>query len=102
MKGGENPEEVISCLKKSVSLSPNFAMARENLAIMLVNYRQYENSLKESEALLLESPDNIRMLHHQGVALYHLNRLPQATDAFLKAVRVSPHFRDSNVSRKSI
>ncbi len=97
MKGGENPDEVISCLEKAVSLSPNFGMARENLVIMLVNYRQYEKSLKESEALLLESPDNIRMLHHQGVALFHLNRLPQATEAFLRAVRVSPHFRDSNL-----
>lgn len=91
------PEEVISCLEKAVTLSPNFTMAWENLAIMLVNCRQYEKAVKVSDQVLSKAPGSARLHHNKGIALCSLNRLPEATDAFLKAVQLCPQFRQPNI-----
>ena len=79
-------------LEKAVRLSPEFAQAYTNLAAQHIRGGQFEQAVAESKRAMELAAANPKDLCNMAVALWSLNRIPEALAAAERALALDPGF----------
>ncbi len=85
-------DEAATAFRKQLEITPLNASTHANLGALLVEWRKYKDAVPELEqAISLKPDENEEMLYVSlGQAYLNLNENAKATDAFDKAVKISP------------
>ncbi len=77
--------------RRAVELEPNYAPARTNLGLLLLDCGQAEEALKHCQEATRLQPDTAALHHNLGNVLRNLERFVEARSAYLEALRLEPN-----------
>ncbi|MBI4607524.1 MAG: tetratricopeptide repeat protein [Candidatus Rokubacteria bacterium] len=88
----ENLPQAMEAFKKALELNPDYADAHHNLGLALAAAGRWEEALKaEQKALAIPTYTNAELAYRSmGWAYYNLDRLAEAENALLQALRLEP------------
>ena len=93
----KNDEEAYHYFLKAVEENTDYANAQQELGIMLVDRKRYEESLgplSRAESLGQQDP---RLEHYFGTALANVGRFKDAVDHYQKALKLKPDFAEARL-----
>jgi Flp pilus assembly protein TadD len=92
------PQDAASAFRKALSLDPDLALARINLAIALVNVPDLPAAEREARAAIATRPDSPQAHYVLGLAARGQNNPADAFAAFRKVLQFDPTDVGSNVN----
>ena len=87
----EQLDDALIVFQTLVEKCPDFSEARNKLATLLFLMGQYDESVKECEAVLRQIPHHFGALNGLGMCLFELKRFEEAILIFQKALEIQPH-----------
>ena|ERR1051326_1568715 len=84
--------DALSELQTAAKLAPSDAALQRDLADVYLNNKQYVPAECAYRALLSANQNDAELHHSLGVALLHQQKLPEAEQEFLTAVKLKPDF----------
>jgi tetratricopeptide (TPR) repeat protein len=96
MNQGET-EKAISEFTESLQRDPNNAEVRNNLGMLLLRTRQYEESLQELMAALKLQPDNPKIMSNLGIAYAHVGLYEQTIQMCRWALQIDPSLFQTHI-----
>ena len=79
-------------LKQSVRLNPAALDARNNLANLYSDLKQYDDAIREYRKALEWNPNNWQTYFNLGIAYAESGREPEALEAFRQAAQINPAY----------
>ena len=86
--------EAVTMFESVLAANPKSWAAQYDLALAEINAGQSEKAIRILEPLTQQQPGNAAILSYLGSAYESSNQLPQALDAYERAVRVDPQNPD--------
>jgi DNA-binding winged helix-turn-helix (wHTH) protein/TolB-like protein/Flp pilus assembly protein TadD len=77
---------------RAIELNPNYAEAREGLALCLGALGRHTEAIEEIKKAQELDPLSLTISMHQGLVLYFARHFDQAISAYRKTLRIEPHF----------
>ena len=87
--------EAISCLRKSIEISPEWGQAYEILAISYLELKRFQDAMEISLRGIDVDPSNPVYYNHLGVAYAELDRPEDAKQAFSTALALLPGYKNA-------
>ena len=89
------------CLKKAVSLNPNYPEAHSNYGYVLANLGEFDEALKHCDKSIELRPNFVDAILNKGNALLGLGRSEQAIECYDKVLKFDPNNTQALASRGS-
>lgn len=84
-------EDAKNLLERALELAPDFTLARNNYALVLLRSQELTEALEQVDSLLSEDPNNPRYLILKGSILVRMGDHPPALAIFEKILASYPH-----------
>ncbi|MEW5946108.1 MAG: tetratricopeptide repeat protein [bacterium] len=83
-------DRAVSCYRRALALKPDHFDVRGNLAISLINRKNYPDAVEILSSLVEEQPDSAIAFYHLGKAYRGLGDAPRAASSFRRAAELEP------------
>jgi tetratricopeptide (TPR) repeat protein len=93
-----DPQAAIAAFQKALDIQPNFALARRDLGILLMQqqaYKQAANHLEKAAELGLSDP---RLFNLLGIAYSRTNRFHAAIKVYRTALKADPKYAEAHLN----
>lgn len=97
-------KNAIICYDKIIEFNPKYwkgffnkAISEYSIGRLDKSHEYFEKAITYLESDLQSNPNISEILHHKGIALFHLNRISDAIKCFEKVIKINPNHKDAQL-----